>query len=310
MVVIVCMLKLLLVSILLVLLVWGLIYFPIWYFRKKPTLLSLMGERGTKRRYIAFIILCFLHLMMQLGSVAGLYDENTPNKDIDILLCKILTFPMYSITEKLGLFNIKFFYLSYVQYIPLALNSIIWVAAICFIMDKANAFKKRCCPSMTAEDLKINKIIWDSLESKGIPKLHSNVVLFSIALVCSFLPYISIFEGGQNFLIFTGIQLITDTSKINAQFGMILAFLAAIIGFILSFMKGWRNALFLIGTGIFGVVMLVWFFMDFRGINAEYHIGFWITLLCFILATGLTTFLFEKSKKEIKQKTSLIKAVS
>ena len=125
------------------------IFFPIiWIFKPQFRDFSTLSESSIKKRRIAvFIVLCFLHVITQLGAIEQLYNENPVTKNMDLQLVKILTFPMYPITEKIGWYDeTGLSKLPYIDYIFMTLNAIFWVWLFFFIAGKIAVFRNRHYP--------------------------------------------------------------------------------------------------------------------------------------------------------------------
>jgi len=129
---------------------------------------------------------------------------------------------------------------------------------------------------------------------------------FGIALICFLLPWVRISCQGERVASFSGIQLVTGTAieepqmfgpkkerKVNGEPLAILAFLTAIAGFGIGFLKGkkWR-----IGSAIASGVGIILLFMLKSKLNndilresenvlqVDYGVGFYLTLIFFFFA--------------------------
>ncbi len=146
--------------------------------------------------------------------------------------------------------------------------------------------------------------------------------IFGLALICFFLPFVNISCGGQKFMSFTGVQLVTGTTinepgmfgqkqnnKVQGEFLALLAVVAVVVGLILSFLKDRTSAILTAIIGGAGAVLLLLLkskmdndvFREAEGmIQLEYTIGFWGAFLLNITAAVLNVFHLSQSKEETK----------
>jgi len=152
--------------------------------------------------------------------------------------------------------------------------------------------------------------------------------IFGIALICFFLPWVNVSCQGQKVITLSGIQLVTGTTieepkmfselkgsshpylkeprrsseeynKIKGEVLAILTFLAAIVGLSLNFLKGKIGTLGSAIAGGIGTILLLLLsaklnndiFQQGRGLlQLDYRIGFYLTLILFILAIGVNVY--------------------
>jgi hypothetical protein len=165
-------------------------------------------------------------------------------------------------------------------------------------------------------------------------------VIFVFVLICFFLPFVNFSCGGQKIASFTGIQLVIgvkvnqppsmfgESTGMPGSFGMetskpkaskqgdkaqdsliIAAFIIAIAGFALSFLKGKNNSIVPAILGVVGIIILLIFktktdneiLREGGGaIQVEYVIGFWLTFLAFVLAALFNSFIFFGKEKPVE----------
>ncbi|MBI1929576.1 hypothetical protein HYR99_35685 [Candidatus Poribacteria bacterium] len=153
----------------------------------------------------------------------------------------------------------------------------------------------------------------------GLQKISP--VIFGLTLICFFLPFINVSCQGQKVATFTGIQLVKGTTiqqpsmfgerpkaqKVDPELLAILAFLSAIVGLGLSFLKGRQLALAPAIVGIAGLILLLLLkskidhdaLREGRGmLQPEYDVGFWLSSLLFLAAAGVNGFIFLQGKQE------------
>ena len=165
-------------------------------------------------------------------------------------------------------------------------------------------------------------------------------VIFVFVLICFFLPFVNFSCGGQKIASFTGIQLVIG-AKVNQPPGMfgestgmprlfgmetskpktvkqvekvqdpliIAAFIIAIAGFALSFLKGKNSSIVPAILGVAGIIILLVFTSKTDSdilkegggsIQVEYVIGFWLTFLAFVLAALFSGFVFFSKEKPVE----------
>ncbi|MBL7209075.1 MAG: zinc-ribbon domain-containing protein [Dehalococcoidia bacterium] len=150
--------------------------------------------------------------------------------------------------------------------------------------------------------------------------------IFAIALICFFLPFITVSCGGQKVATLTGVQLVTGTAieqpdlfgegqqaeTLDGEPLAILAFLSAVAGLGLSFIKGRKIVIAPAISGVAGSILLLLLKSKIDNeilsegagmIQVEYGIGFWLTILVFLSAAGLNGFLFLQSEKAVEDDT-------
>ena len=147
--------------------------------------------------------------------------------------------------------------------------------------------------------------------------------IFGVVLICFFLPFISVSCGAQKVVTLSGVQLVTGTTieqpdlfgegqqaeTMDGEPLAILAFLSAVAGLGLSFLKGRKVAIAPAVSGAAGSVLLLLLKSRIDNevlsqgggmIQVEYEIGFWLTILVFLSAAGLNGFLLLQSKEEVE----------
>lgn len=135
--------------------------------------------------------------------------------------------------------------------------------------------------------------------------------LFGLIIFCFFLPFVNLSCSGQTIMSLTGFQLITGADvdpgnglfdgmqeqdvkkdeKVNSQPMAILAFLAALAGLGLSFIKKKVTAITNAVISVLGFLFLILLKINMDGevdlsgqyvITLDYQFGYWFTLLLFI----------------------------
>lgn len=145
--------------------------------------------------------------------------------------------------------------------------------------------------------------------------------LFGIAIICFFLPFVTVSCGGQKVMSLTGIQLATGTTieqpsiygqkqtqKINGEPLAIFAILSAFVGLCVSVMTIKKNNIIVAlisGTGA-GLLLLLKSKMDNdiltqgQGVlQTGYAIGFWLAFLFQAAIMVLNVFLLSENKNEV-----------
>jgi len=165
-------------------------------------------------------------------------------------------------------------------------------------------------------------------------------VIFVFVIICFFLPFVNFSCGGQKIASFTGIQLVIgakvnqppsmfgESTDMSGSFGMetskpktnrqeekaqdsliIAAFIIAIAGFALSFLKGKNSSIVPAILGVAGIIVLLIFKIKTDNeilregggaIQVEYVIGFWLTFLAFVLAALFNGFIFFSKEKPVE----------
>lgn len=147
--------------------------------------------------------------------------------------------------------------------------------------------------------------------------------MFVIILVCFFLPFVTVSCQNNQVAKLSGIQLIIgstvetpeftggekiETVRPNTQ--ALVALAATGIGLGSSFLRFHRSVLVTAGSGVLGTVMLLSLksgidkallergvgLAGLAGIRVTYGLGFWGSLLLFIVATGFNIWLFLDKK--------------
>jgi FHA domain len=143
---------------------------------------------------------------------------------------------------------------------------------------------------------------------------------FGLALLCFFLPFISVSCQTQRIVTFTGIQLVTGaTVELPQIFGppkseklpreplAVLAFACGVVGLGLSFLKGRKIAIAPAVVGCAGAVTLLLLKSKLDAdvlkggngvLHVDYEVGFWLILLSYAAAAGLNLVFFLQSGKE------------
>ncbi len=151
--------------------------------------------------------------------------------------------------------------------------------------------------------------------------------VFGFALLCFFLPFVSVSCQRQKVISFTGIQLVMGTTIEQPQmFGprqvervdpeplAILAFLAGLAGLGVSFLKDKKTALAPALIGGVGAVCLFSLKLKFDSdiqrqaagiLQVDYDIGFWLVLLMYLAAVALNVSIFVQNRKESTQMQAL-----
>lgn len=143
-------------------------------------------------------------------------------------------------------------------------------------------------------------------------------VVFVLALICFFLPFMTFSCQGQRVLSLSGLQLVTGTSidqpqmfgpaqsqKLNPEPLAILVFLCGIGGLILSLRKGHAATIASAATGGMATILLLALKSKIDGdalsksggvIQVNYDIGYYAVVLLFLAAVGLNVFLLMQGK--------------
>jgi FHA domain len=143
---------------------------------------------------------------------------------------------------------------------------------------------------------------------------------FGLALLCFFLPFISVSCQTQKIVTFTGIQLVTGaTVELPQMFGppkseklpreplAVLAFACGVVGLGLSFLKGRKIAIGPAVVGCAGAVALLLLKSKLDAdvlkggngvLHLDYEVGFWLILLAYAAAAALNVSVFLQSRKE------------
>lgn len=149
--------------------------------------------------------------------------------------------------------------------------------------------------------------------------------LYGLIIFCFVLPFVNLTCSGQTVVSLTGFQLITGTElepnmfnqqnmfeepgqttskeSIDAQPMALFAFLAALLGLALSFVKKKATALFCMIISAFGVIFMLILKISMDGdasssgqgiVQLEYQFGFWFTFLLFIAGAVLQWMIFKE----------------
>jgi len=100
--------------------------------------------------------------------------------------------------------------------------------------------------------------------------------------------------------LYSGSKNSQNYEKIDPEPLAILAFIVAILGLILTLIKGHRHLILLTLLGVIVVISLL--FLESKmdnealknGLEVKYDIGFWGSLLLFLISTGLNWYLFSQ----------------
>jgi hypothetical protein len=172
------------------------------------------------------------------------------------------------------------------------------------------------------------------LRMETIKKLSP--ALFGIIIFCFFLPFINLSCGGQKVMSLTGFQLITGTEykpsgmfdqqnmfgdedidmtnqkseQIEAQPFALFAFLAAIVGLLLSLFKNKTTALLSMIVSVSGCIFLILLKVDIDNdaaisgqgmqgiIQVDYQFGYWLVFLLFMLGAVVQWLLFKEPENQ------------
>lgn len=155
--------------------------------------------------------------------------------------------------------------------------------------------------------------------------------LFGLVIVCFFLPFVNLSCSGQTVMTLTGFQLITGSEysepnvmgqnmfdqdnqnnadnksrEIKSQLMALLAFLAALVGLAVGFIRKKMTAIFSLIIAVLGTVFLILLKINMdsdvalngEGImNLEYQTGYWLTIILFIAAAAAHWFIYNEKKK-------------
>jgi hypothetical protein len=147
-------------------------------------------------------------------------------------------------------------------------------------------------------------------------------VIFVLALICFFLPFVDFSCQGQKVATLTGIQLVTGTNfEQSSMFGgqaktekvpseplAILSILCVILGLGLSFLKDKKSKIAPAISGLAGLTFLLLLKAKIDNdvlregggvLRVEYDIGFWLTFLLLLIAAGWHGYLFSRRKIKI-----------
>lgn len=146
-------------------------------------------------------------------------------------------------------------------------------------------------------------------------------VFFLLAAGCFFMPFFDLACSGEKLATLNGIQLVTGThveqrnpfsgrseyKRIDPAPLAIAAFVAALTGVVLSFIKHYSAALINILAGLagFGSLLLLKAQIDAevmrqgeRLVYVQYHPGFWLALFLFLASAGYNVFVFLIEKRK------------
>ncbi len=149
--------------------------------------------------------------------------------------------------------------------------------------------------------------------------IHKNLspAFFGAVLICFFLPWVNVSCQGQKIATFSGIQLVSGTTieeptmfgakqkrKVQGEVFAMLAFLAAIVGFGVSFLKVKRVTTYVAAAGVAGTTLLLMLTSKLNNdiqetaamLQLEYLIGFYLTLIGFLSATAINVYLTMQDK--------------
>ncbi|MFZ6017846.1 MAG: zinc-ribbon domain-containing protein [Nitrospirota bacterium] len=153
--------------------------------------------------------------------------------------------------------------------------------------------------------------------------------IFGIALICFFLPWVNVSCAGQKVAAFKGIQLVTGTTievpgiyedkkveKVKGEVLAILVFLSAVIGFVLSFLKGKKGNLGPAIVGGFGTILLLLLTVKLDNdisregegmLQLNYTVGFYLTLILFLSAIGINIYSMVREKAGVLSQNKKVK---
>lgn len=136
--------------------------------------------------------------------------------------------------------------------------------------------------------------------------------VFIIVLVCFFLPWINVSCQGQKVASFSGMQLVTGTTieepalfgnsqkkKVSGEPLAVIAFIAVLAGFGLSFRKGGKAPICPTAAGIIGAILLLMlkskvdkdiFHQTGGMLQTNYDAGYYLALISFIIAAGTSAY--------------------
>ncbi len=140
----------------------------------------------------------------------------------------------------------------------------------------------------------------------SMKKGELTTILFAVLLISFLLPFVEVSCGTQRLKTITGIQMVTgfkienpainakkpQTKKVKGEPLTRIAFALAILGFVLSFLKGILISKILSITGLAGTVVMLFLKTKIDQKVAEtgvgllaidYKIGFWLILLLFVV---------------------------
>lgn len=144
--------------------------------------------------------------------------------------------------------------------------------------------------------------------------------VFGAILFSFFLAFFSVSCQGQKIMTLTGLQLVTGTTvqqpemmgpakakRVGGEPLAVAAFVCALVGLALSFVKGPRQTVIravLGAIGAFALLLLKWkldnqILKQGEGmLHAEYETGFWLALFLYFAATVLNAVAFAKRAME------------
>lgn len=144
--------------------------------------------------------------------------------------------------------------------------------------------------------------------------------LFGFALVCFFMPFVSVSCQSQTLGSFTGIQLVTGTTveqptmfgprqtqRVGGEPLALLAFLCGLAGLGLGFVKGRPGAVGAAAAGGLGVLLFLLLKSKVDGdvmsqgrglLQLDWGAGFWLSLLCYLAAAFISVYALKQSRSE------------
>lgn len=146
--------------------------------------------------------------------------------------------------------------------------------------------------------------------------------IYGIVIICFLLPWVSFTCQDKPVATLTGLQLVTGTEikqqgmwgqpknqKIDPEPLAIVVLSLAVIGLALSFIKSKKSAIVPMIVSLAGLIFL--FLLKSKietdatkqtqgAIQVAFEVGFWLTLISFIIAIIINGYFFFDSKKEIQ----------
>jgi len=151
---------------------------------------------------------------------------------------------------------------------------------------------------------------------------------FGFALLCFFLPFVTVSCQRQKVMSFTGVELVMGTTINQPQmFGpskvervdpeplAILAFLAGLAGLGLSFLKTQKSAVAPAIVAGAGAVCLLLLKSKFDSqilgksggmLQVDYDVGFWLVLVLYLAAVAMNGFVFVETIKGPEEQTAAV----
>ena len=143
--------------------------------------------------------------------------------------------------------------------------------------------------------------------------------VYGLVIVCFFLPFTEISCEGRKVASFSGFQHVTgteievpsafggtDVKKVNPEIFAIMAFLTAVVGLCLSFLKAKAGIITAAAMGVLGAAFLLLLkgkidkdvLREGEGLlQVDYQFGFWLAFLLFLCALGMNVYFMSGIKK-------------